>query len=302
MAKDYAKATFNTKRARRQKRLRRALFFIFLLGPLSMGMWGGWVVYQQGMLAFNKEKAMSWVDEFKTLLHRHPLQVVTHQNIKMGPTGSVPQRSPVRFDFYTELPNMQVTLPNTQDEAGKDASWKRKSELAAQNEAGKDASWKRKSELAAQNEAGKNANGKKKSETVVQNESGIIATKALENESGLANEASKNNPVNEQMDSTFTNSLTAPAAAAIQRSKDVHSKTETHYVVQVGAYKSDSTASEMRISILLAGFDVKVVKTTVGDHVIYRIQQGPYRSLDRAKIIQKQLQAKGFEGVIQKIS
>lgn len=239
MAKDYAKATFNSTRARRKQRSKRILIVLILV-LVSLGVSSGWFVYQYKMALFNKENMMGWMKDLKTLIHRQDQKtqvLAANQHIKKDLVSTVNPDPPVRFDFYTELPAMQVNVPTRQDEV--DAN----------------------------------------------------TTKTIKSADA------------EHKTSEPAHVLGTPAASHEGQAKPIdHSKPDVQYIVQVGAYKKDSTASEMRVSILLAGFDAKVIKTTIGDHVIYRIQQGPYSSLDRAKVAQKKLQAKGFDGVVQKIN
>jgi cell division protein FtsN len=68
------------------------------------------------------------------------------------------------------------------------------------------------------------------------------------------------------------------------------------YVLQLALFSNLNEASEARISYLLSGADVNVVK--VGNS--YRVQQGPYASLTTAKSIQKKLHRKGIETVLKK--
>jgi cell division protein FtsN len=255
MAKDYARATFKTARAKRRQRSRHglllAIFLFFVLGVLAPC---GWYLYQHDTGMLNKDHAMAWMGELKAFLHKQKPQVAMNETVKTQVVNPAPEEPSVHFDFYTELPKMQVTLPATQTEAGKGtpppvAAHQTKSDVAPLS--------------GAQAIMGQAADA-----TFLSNTAQTKA-KALE--------------------ADHTKVMASPSAAA-------------QYIVQVGAYKSDSTASEMRVSILLAGFDVSVVKTTVGDQVVYRIQQGPYNSLAQAKSAQKKLQAKGYDGVVQKLS
>jgi cell division protein FtsN len=270
MAKDYAKSTFNLTRTRKKNRSRRVLFFfIFSFLLLNICFFSGWYIYQQGMITFNKENAMTWVDQFKTLLHRHKSQVAIHQNTKTDTASTVNQDSPVRFDFYTELPNMQVTAPIIQNETNKNVVRETPKELEPSS-----------------------------SKSSVQGSPEEVV-EVSQNKSDLS---SKNAKTHLDLGKEDLNTTSAHVASENHSKAADHAAAEIQYVVQVGAYKNDSTASEMRISMLLAGFDVKVVKTSIGDHIIYRIQQGPFSSLSRAKLAQKKLQTKGYDGVVQKIN
>jgi cell division septation protein DedD len=215
MAKDYAKAMFKTGRMRKQQSSRRILLWIFAIFLILASFVG--YLYEAHWL--NKGNMQTLLANIKTAFH-HPKPPVN----EIKSESLVSQDAPIHFDFYTELPSMQVTLPVTQNEVNKAAP----PPIPA----------------------------------------AVVSTPA-----------SPPSPKREKSDNT-------PPAAE-------------HYIVQVGAYKNDSTASEVRISILLAGFDAKVVKTIKNNQMIYRIQQGPYSNLAEAKNAQKNLQAKGFDGIIQ---
>lgn len=75
---------------------------------------------------------------------------------------------------------------------------------------------------------------------------------------------------------------------------------ENKYLLQLAAFKNPSSASEMRISLLLIGFEVDIVKTMRENQPIYQVQQGPYSRLSQAKNMQQQLKKKGIESVIVK--
>jgi cell division protein FtsN len=255
MAKDYAKATFEGTRTRRKQRSRGGLLPIIFVSLLLIGLLAGYYLYQNKAVVFNHKNIALWVDQMKSLLHREKPQLAANPSAKNDQSNAPPSEPEVHFDFYTELPNMQVKLPATENEVGKNTP----------------------SSVAPLNNPAKPAVAAKTSSSA--NEEKILSIPMeMASEAALSNAAA--NPAKR-----------APEAAA-----------EPQYVVQVGAYKNDSTASEMRISILLAGFDVSVVKTKVGDQIVYRIQEGPYSSMARAKSAQKKLQAKGFDGVVQRIN
>ncbi len=63
------------------------------------------------------------------------------------------------------------------------------------------------------------------------------------------------------------------------------------YVVQIGVFQHAKEASEMRISLLLAGFEVSLLKTEAG----FILQDGPYKDISDAKRMQAALKKKGYE-------
>lgn len=70
------------------------------------------------------------------------------------------------------------------------------------------------------------------------------------------------------------------------------------YLLQVAAFKNPTAAGEMRISLLLAGFEVEIVKAMNNNQQIYQLQQGPFRTLSEAKSMQRVLKNKGIDSVI----
>jgi len=73
-----------------------------------------------------------------------------------------------------------------------------------------------------------------------------------------------------------------------------------HYFLQLGVFKSQAAASQVRLSLLLAGIDAVIEKTTAGSKTVYRIQQGPFIKKKQAQTSQLELQKKGVLAVIRK--
>lgn len=76
---------------------------------------------------------------------------------------------------------------------------------------------------------------------------------------------------------------------------------QASYLLQIAAFKNKTAAGEMRVSLLLAGFEVLVIETMVANQPIYLLQQGPFSTLAQAKSIQEALKKKGIESVIKKV-
>ncbi len=74
----------------------------------------------------------------------------------------------------------------------------------------------------------------------------------------------------------------------------------SHYILQIGIFKNQAGASQLRLSLLLAGVESEVVKTEIGDVVVYSVQKGPYENERFAKSAQKRLQKKGIESIVRK--
>jgi cell division protein FtsN len=72
------------------------------------------------------------------------------------------------------------------------------------------------------------------------------------------------------------------------------------YLLQIAAFRNPTAAGEMRISLLLAGFEVEIVKAINSNQQIYQLQQGPYPTIAQAKVMQRVLKNKGIDSVIVK--
>lgn len=154
-----------------------------------------------------------WVAEIKTKW-QHRSSILPSKPLTLA-QKEAPQNQ-VRFDFYNELPNMKVGVPETVS-----ASAKLVSTTPAQP-----------------------------------------AVPATTNQSG------------------------GPVAAT------------THYFVQIGTFKSSAEASQLRISLLLAGIEAEVVKKDTQGQPTYVVQQGPFASAGLAKSTQKRLLDKGFSTTV----
>lgn len=73
-----------------------------------------------------------------------------------------------------------------------------------------------------------------------------------------------------------------------------------HYFLELAVFKTESEASQARLSLLLAGIEADVVKAASKDQSIYRLQQGDYTDKKSAKTAQLALQQKGISAVIRK--
>ena len=74
------------------------------------------------------------------------------------------------------------------------------------------------------------------------------------------------------------------------------------YVIQLGVFQSQAAARQLREAIMSVGFDVVVVAVKQGNHKVYHVQQGPYESAALAKLSQQRLEKRGIISVIQKAS
>lgn len=67
------------------------------------------------------------------------------------------------------------------------------------------------------------------------------------------------------------------------------------YWVEASHYENASSASQARISLLLSGVEVDLVKVNSSKGVVFSLRQGPYASLAEAKKAAERLKKKGLE-------
>lgn len=111
MSKDYAKRVFTTTRTRKKKPRRIGLFILPIV--LILSIIGGWAYYNKSYFTGTDRSFLSSVKGL--MIHKH---------YAVNKPASLPkikeqtdQEPKVHFDFYNELPNIQVTVPETADNA-----------------------------------------------------------------------------------------------------------------------------------------------------------------------------------------
>ncbi|HSW69223.1 MAG TPA: SPOR domain-containing protein [Gammaproteobacteria bacterium] len=161
-----------------------------------------------------------WMNHVKTLMSRK-----NNSSVKTPLPSAVAENDEIKFDFYTELPNMQVNLP-ARTETKPFSISVHKQTLPPVNLAGK-----------------------------------------------------------------IDESIQAVMAEQVK-------KPPLQFIVEIGEFKDRLNASQLRLSLLLAGIETEVIKT---EQQTYRVQLGPYGSERQAKSSQRRLNNKGFESTVKKL-
>jgi len=73
------------------------------------------------------------------------------------------------------------------------------------------------------------------------------------------------------------------------------------YIIQLGVFNDQTEASQLRLSLLLAGFEVNVVKIQSSKGIIYSVQNGPYPNPLDARQLQKDMLKKGIQSSIKSV-
>ena len=193
MAKDYAKRGFLTSRPRQKSRVRVEFFVVSIIVVLCL-------LTATIFLHKTNTKNLSFLARVK-IWFSHP----AHQSVESNKLNQPPPHIPpsVHFDFYNQLPNMQVKVSKTDTQPA---------------------------------------------------------------------------PISKETPLVAKPTLSAP-----------------QYVLLIGEYKDMSSASQARLSVLLAGSEAVIEKRKNNDAEVYRLQRGPFDTAAEAKKIQKQLAKKGIE-------
>lgn len=223
MPKDYVKYPYKPNRQLAEhgwrKRLLLVIIPIFLLSAIVYGFY----IYKTHEADFAKLSISSWMTRMEAFISQPSAK--PDANIPKTPIKEDnKQENEIQFDFYTELPNMQVTPSEPVNH-----------------------------------------------DTVVSNENSRTLLKTPEQ----------------------------PNQKKELIKADDGTKKE-QYVLQIAAFKNQTAAGEMRVSLLLAGHEVNIVKSNMGDQLIYLVQQGPYSNMAQVKSAQQELKQKGIDSVVKK--
>lgn len=74
------------------------------------------------------------------------------------------------------------------------------------------------------------------------------------------------------------------------------------YVIQLGLFRSPAMAQQYKTTMSKQGFNVQVEKVTMAEKLFYRVQLGPFSTQMQAKSQLKDLQLKGVEGIVIKLT
>lgn len=222
MSKDYA----NKNRLNKRRKLHRESRFV----PLAIAIFAvvcflSAVVYTVRVYHqttfFSNVSVASWFNHAKIMMSRKDKATA-----KTPSSQASAENEEIQFDFYTELPNMQVNLPQS-------AQLK------------------------------------------------TVSVPVHKSEEKMAG----------QIDQSIKTVMTQQLAKE-------NKKQVGRFIVELGEFKDQLNASQLRLSLLLAGIETEIIK--IADRQ-YRVQQGPYQSERQAKSAQRKLDRKGFESSIKEI-
>jgi len=269
MAKDYAKFVPPKPRGRRKRWSGPALlcFLLLFIGCLA----GGAVFYAvKSPQALSQNKgAPLFITKLVSFLPHHQ-----KQNIILAKKSPVDdQPPPVRFDFYSQLPSIQVSAAETQDHAPLPPA-------APVN--------KLPDSIGAPAAPSVLADAT----PVVQ----VMSSKPAPLKRQPVASPAVLNP--DAVSGLLDAELTSPQ----QPQQQPVVMAESHaYFIQLGVFDTQPGAKRLAEALTDVGFSVAVTKVTQDGRKMYRVQQGPFTSIEMAKENQIRLRKRGIQGEITKV-
>ncbi len=74
------------------------------------------------------------------------------------------------------------------------------------------------------------------------------------------------------------------------------------YAIQLGLFRSPAMAQQYKTTLSKQGLSVQVEKVTMAEKLFYRVQLGPFSTQMQAKSQLKELQLRGMEGIVIKLT
>ncbi len=91
---------------------------------------------------------------------------------------------------------------------------------------------------------------------------------------------------------------TVPVAPPTTPPASATDNASTGYYLQVGAFKSQGDAEQLRAKLALSGFEAKVTQRDANGLTLYRVRLGPYGKLDEMNHVRQRLQDGGYDTAV----
>ncbi|VVE60334.1 SPOR domain-containing protein [Pandoraea anapnoica] len=91
---------------------------------------------------------------------------------------------------------------------------------------------------------------------------------------------------------------TVPVAPPTTPPASATDNASTGYYLQVGAFKSQTDAEQLRAKLALSGFEAKVTQRDANGLTLYRVRLGPYGKLDEMNHVRQRLQDGGYDTAV----
>lgn len=281
MAKDYAKFVpekkRTSKRSHRRVELMLSAFFIVAV-TVAIATFIYIKKSPDALVAVSGGKTSNPFAKLMAALHHSKVDAPV--SVKASVVANNQEPVSVHFNFYSELPSMQVTLPAVAASAAPPPL--KKTMLAAAN--------------APVIPVAKNDMQKLKesSEQVVATTPTAIIPAATNSEmqdsKAVAATLSNSAPA-----TIFSTDEVKDLLEAENQPKRIDAQGEK-YFIQVGVFSTLNAANRMQEALSMAGFHTQVIKSDNS----FRVEQGPFTTKSLAKSSQQQLQKRGIDSLIRK--
>lgn len=91
---------------------------------------------------------------------------------------------------------------------------------------------------------------------------------------------------------------TVPVAPPTTPPASATDNASTGYYLQVGAFKSQTDAEQLRAKLALSGFEAKVTQRDANGLTLFRVRLGPYGKLDEMNHVRQRLQDGGYDTAV----
>ncbi|VVE64388.1 SPOR domain-containing protein [Pandoraea captiosa] len=91
---------------------------------------------------------------------------------------------------------------------------------------------------------------------------------------------------------------TVPVAPPTTPPASATDNASTGYYLQVGAFKSQSDAEQLRAKLALSGFEAKITQRDANGLTLFRVRLGPYGKLDEMNHVRQRLQDGGYDTAV----
>lgn len=293
MAKDYAKFVPSRPKQAKKAGWRKVIAPVFILFFLTSVVAGYFTYQKKSADVAPNPKAEAFAAKITALFGRHKKETPTDEKTKPKAAALAQNEvaPPVQFDFYSELPKLQVTLPETAPAAAPPRMNK------PANNVPPVAAVAKAQPQVAENSALASAEIKSQPELVPAEDSPEPQSvfKPEELDQILAHDetaAPKTAPAKIAPAKTTTK-IAAP--------KVVTTKAD-QYLLHLGSFDTQKAAKIWCAALIEVGFRADIIKGNQGGHVIYHVRQGPFANAALAKVSQQKLQRRGIaSSVIKKL-
>lgn len=282
MAKDYAKFVPPKKRMSRKKTRHIGTVAAVLLIAICC-LLAVYYIYDKKSFMNNMTAAVSRLSAI--VHHRKDLHLAKNTSKTMIAQDSPPP--PVHFDFYNQLPAMQVVVEEAENNGPVTVLQSNHTTVATATATTQVAT----SDSQATPVAVASA---------VSDESAPIVAKvdpATPNEIAIAPAPT---PKQNIFNPDEVASMLASEAPQTQAESQQLKQPSQPYIIQLGTFETQPAAKQLVSALSSVGFEAKIVKIRNKGQTVYAVQQGPFVTKEMALATKQRLQKRGIAGVIRK--